>query len=99
MADLELTRTSAGRHLYALEGVGTLRLDGLFGRAATANTAGSTWRFSRRGFWGLMEVTDPAGRAVGTFEPRGRRGGRCVGASASSLSVRRVAGVSATRLR
>ena len=77
MADLELTRTSAARRLYALEGVGTLRLQGLLGRAATAEADGSTWRFARRGFWGPVEVTDAAGSAVGAFEPRGlaRRGG------------------------
>jgi hypothetical protein len=32
MADLELTRTPAGRRLYALEEVGTLRLEGVFSR-------------------------------------------------------------------
>jgi hypothetical protein len=77
MTDLELTRTSAAHRLYALEGVGTLRLQGLLGRAATAEADGSTWRFARRGFWGPFEVTDAAGGAVGAFEPRGlgRRGG------------------------
>jgi hypothetical protein len=77
MADLELTRTSVARRLYALEGVGTLRLQGLLGRRATAEADGSTWRFARRGFWGPVEVTDAARSAAGAFEPRGlgRRGG------------------------
>ena len=35
MADLELTRTQGDRRVYALEGVGTVRLEGLFARAAT----------------------------------------------------------------
>jgi hypothetical protein len=38
MADLELTRTPAGRRLYALEGVGTLRLEGVFSRRAVKVT-------------------------------------------------------------
>ena len=41
MADFELTRTQGDRRLYALEGVGTLRLHGLFSRAATAEAAGT----------------------------------------------------------
>jgi hypothetical protein len=77
MADLELTRTSAARRLYALEGVGTFRLRGVLGRAATAEAEGSIWSFARRRFWGPIEVTDAAGHAVGAFEPcgLGRRGG------------------------
>ena len=36
MTDLELTRTSGDRRLYSLEGIGTVRLDGLFSGSATA---------------------------------------------------------------
>jgi len=77
MADLELTRTRGDPRLYALEGVGTLRLEGLFSRAAIAEGGGASWRVARRGFWQrLIEATDAAGTAVGQFEPRGlRRGG------------------------
>ena len=76
MADLELTRTRGERRLYALEGVGTLRLQGLFARAATAEAEGTRWEIVR-GLWGRrVEATDVAGSAVGEFEPRSlRRGG------------------------
>ena len=51
MADLELKRVPRDRRLYALNGVGTLRLEGLLSRAATGEAGGRRWRFSRRGFW------------------------------------------------
>ena len=77
MADLELERASGDRRLYVLDGVGTLRLSGLFSRAATADVDGRRWRFDRRGFWQRgIEATDEAGAVVGEFEPRTiRRGG------------------------
>ncbi len=76
MAELELTRTG-DRRLYALEGVGTLRLMGLASRTATAEAGGRRWRFGRRGFWRRgIQATDETGIVVGEFEPRGlRRGG------------------------
>lgn len=61
-----------------LEGVGTLRLEGLTARRATAAAAGGTWRIARRGMWrARMEATDASGAVVGEFDPRGglRRGG------------------------
>jgi hypothetical protein len=78
MPDLELTRTRVDRRLYALEGVGTLRLSGFFSRSATAEADdGSTWDIARRGIlraW--FEATDAAGAVVGDFDPRTvRRGG------------------------
>ena len=77
MADLELTRTQGDRRLYELEGVGSLRLQGLASRTATAEAGGTRWQIGRRGFWRrLIVATDAAGAAVGEFEPRGlRRGG------------------------
>ena len=77
MVDLELTRTAGDRWLYALEGVGTLRLHGFASRTATAESGATRWRIARRGLWRrLIEATDGAGAVVGTFEPRGlRRGG------------------------
>ena len=77
MADLELTRAADDRRLYALEGVGTLRLLGLASRSATAEADGGRWRFARRGFWQRdIQATDETGAAVGEFEPRTlRRGG------------------------
>jgi hypothetical protein len=75
--DLELTRVPGDRRLYSLEGVGTLRLEGLASRRATAEAAGRRWRIARRGFWGrASQATDEADAVVGEFEPRSlRRGG------------------------
>lgn len=77
MIEIELKRTSGDRRLYALAGVGTLRLDGVFSRKATAEAGGRVWRLSRRGFWQrVIEATDETGAAVGEFRPRDvRRGG------------------------
>jgi hypothetical protein len=77
MPDLELTRTPGERRLYTLAGVGALRLQGLFSRAATADADGKTWRFARAGFWRRRIVaTGTAGTTVGEFAPNTlRRGG------------------------
>jgi hypothetical protein len=77
MPNLELTRTREDRRLYALEGVGTLRLEGFFSRSATAEATGSTWDIARRGILrASFEATDAAGAVVGEFDPRTvRRGG------------------------
>jgi hypothetical protein len=48
VADLELRRTAEDRRLYALEGVGTLRLEGLGGRMATAEAGTESWHITRR---------------------------------------------------
>ena len=77
MAELQLTRTPGDRRLYALEGIGTLRLEGLASHRATAEAGADRWRFARRGFWQRsIQATDAAGVVVGDFEPRSlRRGG------------------------
>jgi hypothetical protein len=75
MADLELRRTPGDRRLYALEGVGTLRLQGLSLRSATAEANGRSWRIARRGFWQWRIEAADADAAVGEFEPRSLRGG------------------------
>ena len=77
MTELELTRTPNDRRLYALEGAGTLRLDGWFSRGATAQAGDGRWRFDRRGvFQTVIEATDAAGAVVGEFRGRTlRRGG------------------------
>ena len=74
---IELKRTEEDRRLYALEGVGTLRLEGLGGRMATAEAGAESWHLTRRGFWRrTIQATDAADSVVGEFEPRGlRRGG------------------------
>ena len=77
MTELELTRTSGNRRLYELEGVGTVQLEGLFSRRATAEANGTRWQFTRRGFWQRgVQASDVLGAAVGEFAPHGlRRGG------------------------
>jgi hypothetical protein len=75
--ELELTRTRGDRRLYSLDGIGTVRLEGLFSRRGSAEADGRSWRFTRRGFWQrVMEARDEAGTVVGEFVPRDiRRGG------------------------
>jgi hypothetical protein len=77
MPELELTRTREDRKLYALDGVGTLRLKGWLSRTATATAGERTWALSRRGvFKTVVEAVDAAGSTIGAFDPRViRRGG------------------------
>jgi hypothetical protein len=75
MVDLELIRAPGDRDRYSLEGVGTLRLEGVFSSRATAEAAGHRWQIARRGFWRRLQATDAAGVVVGTFERRMRGGG------------------------
>jgi hypothetical protein len=77
VVDLELTRTREDRRLYRLDTVGTLRLTGIWARAAEAETTDGRWRFARRGMWrrGIL-ASDAAGNRVASFHPRDlRRGG------------------------
>jgi hypothetical protein len=75
--ELELTRTREDRKVYALEGVGTLRLGGWLSRGATAQAEDRSWTITRRGvFAPTTEATDEAGAVAGTFHGRGiKRGG------------------------
>src|SRR4051812_13449633 len=78
MIELELTRTREDRRRYVLEGVGTLRLEGLLSRNATFEAGSEYWHPARRGFWQrIMQATDALGTVVGEFLPRDlRRGGK-----------------------
>jgi hypothetical protein len=80
MVDLMLERVPGERRLYEVRGVGTIRFDGLFSRAATAEAGEKRWRLARRGFWGRrVEASDADGTTIGTFEPHAlRRGGPLV---------------------
>ena len=73
--ELKLTHVQGDRRLYALEGVGTLRLNGWGSRTATAEAGGQSWRIVRRGtLRRVTEIADAAGTPVGEFsERRGRR--------------------------
>jgi len=75
---VELTRSAGDRDLYVLEGVGTLRLEGMFSTRATAEAAGHQWQIGRRGFWRQLQATDAAGAVAGTFDRRFRGGGTLV---------------------
>jgi len=87
--DLELTRSPSDRKLFELEGVGTLRFEGLFARTAIAEVDGRSWRFARRGFWGRrIEATETAGGVVGEFEPRTLRRGGAVTWAGRELALR-----------
>jgi hypothetical protein len=89
MPDLELTRTPGDRRLYAVEGVGTLRLEGWGSRQATAEAGGSSWHVARRGFWQrVIQATDAAGVVVGEFEPRRLHRGGAVRWAARELTLR-----------
>src|SRR3954452_3204149 len=78
MIELELTRTGKARRRYVLESVGTLRLEGLFSRNATAEAGSEYWHLAHRGFWQrIIQATNAPGNVVGEFVPRDlRRGGK-----------------------
>ena len=89
MADHDLKRTPGERRLYALEGIGTLRLKGIAARAATAEADGSTWQIARRRFWQRgIQASDEAGTVVGEFEPGNLRRGGMLRWSGRKLKLR-----------
>ena len=89
MADLELTRTQEDRRLYSLEGVGTLRLQGLLSRSAIAEAEGQSWRFTTRGFLRRrVKASDASGTGMGEFEPRTLRRGGIVRWGGRELALR-----------
>jgi hypothetical protein len=77
LTELELKRTPEDSRLYALDGVGMLRSEGLFSSSWSAEAGGRSWRLTRRCFWSRrVEAIDTAGVVVGEFEPNAvRRGG------------------------
>jgi hypothetical protein len=78
MPDLQLARNPDDRRLYDLQGVGSIRVGGVFSRGATATEhGGASWSFDRPSLWRrTIEACDAAGAVVGSFDPRTvRRGG------------------------
>jgi hypothetical protein len=77
MTELELTRTPGDRRLYAIAGIGTLRLEGLWARRATADAARTSWHIVSSGLWRrTLYATDAMGRVAGEFKRSSvRRGG------------------------
>ncbi len=99
MADLELTRAPGDRHLFELEGVGTLRLEAGFSRRAVAAGTGDQHleiarrperrRFARRGdLIVVITATDPSGTAAGEFQGRARIRGGMLRWGAHDLTLR-----------
>jgi hypothetical protein len=87
--DLELTRSSGDRRLYVLEGIGTLRLEGLTSRRATVEAVGKRWRLARRGIFRRgVSATDETGAVAGEFEPRTIRRGGVVRWAGRELALR-----------
>src|SRR4051794_14579102 len=76
MAERELARSRSDRRRYELDGVGALRLGGVFSRGATAEAGGATWSFTRGRWHPTADAADVTGVVVGSFDPRKlRRGG------------------------
>jgi hypothetical protein len=89
MNELELIRTADAGRLYALEGIGRLRFEGLLSRSATAEAGSDHWHFARYGFWQrVMQATDAAGNVVGEFRPRELRRGGTLNWAGRELTLR-----------
>jgi hypothetical protein len=70
-ATLQLTPIPGDRRLYALDGVGTLRLTGGGSLTATAEAGALAWKMTYRGLLALIiEAADAAGAIAGEFRGR-----------------------------
>jgi hypothetical protein len=81
MPELQLIRTREDRKLYALPGVGNLRLGGWFTRKVQASTGGESYTFDKRGIFSSIFTAhdDSTGRQIAEFRPGAiRRGGKLV---------------------
>jgi hypothetical protein len=77
--DLVLERAADDRRRYVIDGVGSVRLEGLFTRSGIAEAAGASWRFATRGLLRRVVVaTDVSGTEVGRFDPGLLRSGGIV---------------------
>lgn len=89
MAELELSRAPGERRLYVLDGLGSIRFEGPFSRAAIAESNGEQWHLVRRGILGQRSAAlDQAGATVGQFEPRTFRRGGAITWNGRELSLR-----------
>lgn len=90
MAELELIRILGERRLYALEGVGTLRITRWTWRAATVEVDPLSWQIARRGiFRPVIQAVAASGAVVGTFKGDTLRGGGTLQWANRSLTLRR----------
>jgi hypothetical protein len=70
-ATLQLTPIPSDRRLYALDGVGTLRLTGWASRTATAEAGGLAWQMTYRGLiQPVIQAADATGDIAGEFRGR-----------------------------
>jgi hypothetical protein len=65
--ELELVRSKGDRRLYELADVGTLRLEGIFGRSAIAEADSERWTLRRRLWTSGIDASDGTGATVGEF--------------------------------
>jgi hypothetical protein len=68
--EFQLERARGDRRLYAFGDVGTMRLQGLFGRNATAEAAHQQWTFRRSLWTRTIEAFAVSGEIVGEFRGR-----------------------------
>lgn len=72
MRPAELVPSPGDRRLYAVKGIGTVRVTGWTWHAATAEAHGRSWQITRQRIWpSVIQAADAAGDIVGEF--RGRR--------------------------
>jgi hypothetical protein len=70
VAEFELTRSTSDRRVYELGALGSVRLEGLFSRRATATSAGVTWQLGPSGpFAQTICALSAGGAVVGEFDP------------------------------
>jgi hypothetical protein len=66
-----MARIPGERRVYAVRGIGTLRLTGWGSRTATAEGGGLSWQLAHRGIWQpVFQAADAAGDIVGDFRGR-----------------------------
>jgi|tagenome__1003787_1003787.scaffolds.fasta_scaffold20857862_3 hypothetical protein len=67
--ELELVRSRDDRRLYVIADVGSIRLEGLFGRNASVEAGGERWTFRRATWTRTIEAVDASG-VFGAFHGR-----------------------------
>ena len=92
MATLQLTRSSDDQRLYALEGLGTLRLDspeGQRSRLATAEAGDRRWHLAHVGpFMNTIHAVDATGAVSGRYDDSGSSDGGDLRWSRRTLALR-----------
>jgi hypothetical protein len=87
--EFELERVKGDRRLYAFGDVGTVRLEGLFGRNATAEAGHEQWTFRRSVWTRTIEAVAVSGEIVGEFRGRLLHSGGTIRWNGSDVLLRR----------